>query len=163
PAAASPRSTPRVAFSLPPISPGTSVSSAIPIIARDRTRGRGGLSRRRALLYARAMRALTGGCAALVAAAILAGPARPAPSGLAPAAATVPRWYAWLCRPGLARNYCDTYLATTLVGFGGVRTVQDPAAQRNPPIDCFYVYPTVSLERRGNADLRIQEAEIDVV
>ena len=25
----------------------------------------------------------------------------------------------------------------------------------NPPIDCFYVYPTVSDENRGNADLTI--------
>jgi hypothetical protein len=109
------------------------------------------------------VRAPTLACAALVAAAIVAGPAGSSPSGLAPAASTVPRWHAWLCRPGLARNYCDTYLTTTLVGFGGLRTVEEPAAPRNPPIDCFYVYPTVSLERRGNADLMIQEAEVDVV
>jgi Protein of unknown function (DUF3089) len=115
------------------------------------------------------VRAPTLACAALVAAAILAGPAGSSPSGLAPSASAharapaVPRWRAWLCRPGLARNYCDTYLTTTLVGFGGVRRVEEPAVERDPPIDCFYVYPTVSLERRGNADLKIQEAEIDVV
>ena len=29
----------------------------------------------------------------------------------------------------------------------------------NPKIDCFYVYPTVSLEYRGNADLELQPEE----
>jgi hypothetical protein len=103
-------------------------------------------------------------CALLVAAAGLASAAGAGPGGLAPPpSAHVPRWHAWLCRPGIARNYCDVYLTTTLVGFGGHRTVEDPQPDRKTPIDCFYVYPTVSQERRGNADLRIQDDEIAVV
>ena len=45
-------------------------------------------------------------------------------------------------------------------GAASIVRVADP---REPPVDCFYVYPTVSEERRGNADLRIEEAEKAVV
>jgi hypothetical protein len=37
--------------------------------------------------------------------------------------------------------------------------VEHPKAQRNPSIDCFYVYPTVSDEKTGNSDLAIQSTE----
>jgi hypothetical protein len=37
--------------------------------------------------------------------------------------------------------------------------VQHPKALANPPIDCFYVYPTVSDEKTGNSDLQIQSTE----
>jgi hypothetical protein len=79
-------------------------------------------------------------------------------AGAAAASAGVPRWSAWLCRAGLNPNYCNQYLSTTVIRAGGSRTVERIANGR-PPVDCFYVYPTVSQERRGNADLRIQEAE----
>ena len=35
-----------------------------------------------------------------------------------------------------------------------------PKAAASPPIDCFYVYPTVSDENQGNADLQIQLPQI---
>ena len=59
----------------------------------------------------------------------------------------------WLCRPGRA-DVCSEPLTSTVVApADGARTqrtyVPDPAA----PIDCFYVYPTVSQETQGNADL----------
>jgi Protein of unknown function (DUF3089) len=66
----------------------------------------------------------------------------------------------WLCKPGIADNPCDTSLATTLVSPSGqtlgVRNVQ-PA--RHPRIDCFYVYPTVSDQTTGNANLNIDPEE----
>ncbi len=66
----------------------------------------------------------------------------------------------WLCKPGLADNPCQTNLKTTLVSPSGktlgVRNVQ-PA--RHPRIDCFYVYPTVSDQKTGNANLNIDPEE----
>jgi len=77
------------------------------------------------------------------------------PTGLAGAAA--PRWSAWLCRPGLKVNYCNTDLSTTVFTSTSESIVEIPDT-KSPPVDCFYVYPTASQEQRGNADLRIQPA-----
>ncbi len=70
----------------------------------------------------------------------------------------VPHWNVWLCRPGLKVNYCNTDLSTTVFWPDGTNsTIKINDAKT--PIDCFYVYPTVSVERRGNADLKIQTEE----
>jgi hypothetical protein len=61
----------------------------------------------------------------------------------------------WLCLPGRAANPCTTSLATTVIGANGSKTVEHPKRPANPPIDCFYVYPTVSDQPTGNADLSI--------
>ena len=45
----------------------------------------------------------------------------------------------WLCRPGLADDPCRSDLTTT----------------KRPPIDCFYVYPSVSGQTTTNADLSL--------
>lgn len=45
----------------------------------------------------------------------------------------------WLCRPGLADDPCGSDLTTT----------------KRPPIDCFYLYPTVSGQATTNADLSL--------
>ncbi|HWE80377.1 MAG TPA: DUF3089 domain-containing protein [Gaiellaceae bacterium] len=74
-------------------------------------------------------------------------------------AANVPTWKAWLCRPGLTVDYCNTDLSVTSYASNGLATEIDVPDTKRPPIDCFYVYPTVSQEKRGNADLKIQEAE----
>lgn len=71
------------------------------------------------------------------------------------AAATV-----WLCRPGMADDPCTRPLQATTVPAQGARTLQRPTADPNPPLDCFYVYPTVSTQRTDNADLRVQPAEV---
>jgi Protein of unknown function (DUF3089) len=65
----------------------------------------------------------------------------------------------WLCRPGLSNNPCTRNLTTTIVRPNGTRIVQRAVPAKNPPIDCFYVYPTVSTESSNNSDLRIQPAE----
>jgi Protein of unknown function (DUF3089) len=66
----------------------------------------------------------------------------------------------WLCKPGIANNPCDTSLRTTIVSPSGqtlgVRNVQ-PA--RHPLFDCFYVYPTVSDQPTGNANLNVDPEE----
>ena len=39
---------------------------------------------------------------------------------------------------------------------------RDSKAVANPPIDCLYVYPTVSSEDQGNLDMQIQLPQIFV-
>jgi hypothetical protein len=69
----------------------------------------------------------------------------------------------WLCRPGLARNPCVTRLQTGVFSAKGkLERVYTPHVPANPPVDCFYVYPTVSSEFSMLSDLKIQPAETDV-
>ena len=58
----------------------------------------------------------------------------------------------WLCRPGKADTPCTEDLASTAVGSDGSK-VQPFVAAANPPIDCFYVYPTASSDPGDNSDL----------
>jgi hypothetical protein len=65
----------------------------------------------------------------------------------------------WLCRPGLAKNPCTAPLTTTVVRANGSRSIQTARPAENPPIDCFYVYPTVSRQKTVNANLHIDPEE----
>ena len=67
----------------------------------------------------------------------------------------------WLCKPGMKPDPCAPGLSTTVYNAPLTTAigVQHPKAQRNPPIDCFYVYPTVSDEKTANSDLVIQDTE----
>jgi hypothetical protein len=66
----------------------------------------------------------------------------------------------WLCRPGLADNPCTPGLATTrLTPNGRVLGVDRVPRVRNPKIDCFYVYPTVSDDKGLQADVSIDPEE----
>jgi hypothetical protein len=58
----------------------------------------------------------------------------------------------WLCRPG-RQDACAVDQTTTIVAADGTLTRE--AWQANPaaPIDCFYVYPTVSTDPGGNSDM----------
>lgn len=58
----------------------------------------------------------------------------------------------WLCRPG-REDACTTDLTTTVVAGDGTLSVEKWTASPNAPIDCFYVYPTVSLDPTGNSDM----------
>lgn len=58
----------------------------------------------------------------------------------------------WLCRPG-GQDACAIDLATTVVTAEGRLTRESFAANPKAPIDCFYVYPTVSLDPTGNSDM----------
>jgi Protein of unknown function (DUF3089) len=92
-------------------------------------------------------------------------PVRAAPPRLAvdPAsAAPAPHQQAstvWLCRPGLPHNPCAASLTTTIVPSNGATSVQRVAPATHPPIDCFFVYGTVSRQPTVNATLRIDPAE----
>ncbi len=68
----------------------------------------------------------------------------------------------WLCRPRLADNPCEADMTTTVVRADGTTSIERAASASNPPIDCFYVYPTVSLQPGPNADLHIDPNEVKV-
>ncbi|HET9947880.1 MAG TPA: DUF3089 domain-containing protein [Longimicrobiales bacterium] len=106
----------------------------------------------------------------ILAAALLA-PALVLPAGAAaqsavPAPAPAPNDYsdgaAWLCRPG-RQDACAVDLTTTLVRADGTLTREEFRADPSAPIDCFYVYPTVSTDRTIHSDMHADEAELRVV
>jgi hypothetical protein len=70
----------------------------------------------------------------------------------------------WLCRPGLSgSSACEIDMATTVVAADGTLTRETWAADPNAPIDCFYVYPTVSTDPGVNSDMIPDPAERNVV
>jgi hypothetical protein len=79
---------------------------------------------------------------------------------LAPAASAGPDTTVWLCKPGLAENPCTPGLdATILSPSGEVLGVEHITPDTPPPVDCFYVYPTVSDDPTANSDLSIDPEE----
>ncbi|MDP8916640.1 MAG: DUF3089 domain-containing protein [Pseudomonadota bacterium] len=71
---------------------------------------------------------------------------------------------AWLCRPG-RRDVCSTArLDAVTVAPDGRRTPQPFQLAADPPIDCFYVYPTISADPTPLSDLEAgpEEARITV-
>src|SRR5688572_2639347 len=80
----------------------------------------------------------------------------PAPQ-TAPAAEVTPNDYgneaSWLCRPGRKGDACDIDLTTTVIGADGTMTREAFTPNPKAPIDCFYVYPTVSTDPGVNSDM----------
>ena len=87
-----------------------------------------------------------------------------AAAGLALALASVPlpacaadddpyaRPEAWLCRPG-ASDLCSAPVVATVVQSDGSRATRVLKPNPAAPIDCFYVYPTVSEDPAGNSGM----------
>jgi pimeloyl-ACP methyl ester carboxylesterase len=69
---------------------------------------------------------------------------------------------AWLCRPDRP-GACDVDLSTTVLGRDGRSTVERARLDPKAPVDCFYVYPTVSTDTTTNSDLVPDAAERNVV
>ena len=65
----------------------------------------------------------------------------------------------WLCRPGTRANPCVTSGTATSIDAQGARKVVRFPSRRTPPVDCFYVYPTVSNQKTVNATLSIDPEE----
>ncbi len=88
----------------------------------------------------------------------------PSPPPAAPAAA--PNDYTdpatWLCRPG-RNDACTINLNATVIRADGTTTVERFHADPDAPIDCFYVYPTVSLDPGANATMKVEPAETKAV
>jgi hypothetical protein len=68
----------------------------------------------------------------------------------------------WLCRPG-RHDACDVDLTTTVIAPGGKLSRETWTADHNAPVDCFYVYPTVSTDAAPNSDMIADEAERNVI
>ena len=58
----------------------------------------------------------------------------------------------WLCRPD-TEDVCDENLDATVVRADGSVEVEPFEPAEDAPIDCFYVYPTVSVDPETNSDL----------
>ena len=90
-----------------------------------------------------------------------------APSPAAPPA--TPNNYAdaktWLCRPDLpaGTSACDIDHTTTVISARGDFTRETWTAAKNAPIDCFYIYPTVSTDPTPTSDMNADPAERNVV
>lgn len=67
----------------------------------------------------------------------------------------------WLCRPG-RQDACSADIATTIVSSGGRMRAAATPNNRPRDVDCFYVYPTVSLDPGGNSDMHADAQERDM-
>ena len=91
-----------------------------------------------------------------------------APAAAAPAAAPpmVHNDYTdpstWLCRPG-RQDACTVNQDATVITADGKMSKETFKADPNAPIDCFYVYPTVSHDPGVNATMAIELEEKNVV
>lgn len=92
----------------------------------------------------------------LAAAALAAASAAPAQSQTVPAAPDYSKDSAWLCLPGRA-DVCSTPIPTTALSPSGYGSTGQSKVATDPPLDCFYVYPTVSRDQGMNSDLKVSE------
>lgn len=77
----------------------------------------------------------------------------------------------WLCKPGAkdkvvegsetktVADPCEYSLTATALKQNGENVEQTATRAKKPPIDCFYVYPTVSSQATENATTTIEEEE----
>jgi hypothetical protein len=68
----------------------------------------------------------------------------------------------WLCRPG-RQDACAIDLTTTIISADGKLKREIWKANAKAPIDCFYVYPTVSNDPGGNSGMVPTAAEKGVI
>src|SRR5277367_3963344 len=68
----------------------------------------------------------------------------------------------WLCKPGLTNNPCESSLTATVQLGNGSSFTENAVDNKNAPIDCFYVYPTVSSQFTQNANLEIDPEETQI-
>jgi len=95
----------------------------------------------------------------LAAALALAAPAQAAPT----AAPDYRNPDNWLCRPGRDGDACTQDLDATVIAADGKRTLEKFVPAADPKFDCFYVYPTVSLDTTPNSDMNPGPEELRVV
>jgi hypothetical protein len=70
---------------------------------------------------------------------------------------------AWLCWPGKAGDACSVDMTTTVVRADGSTTTETFRSDPKAPIDCFYVYPTVSTDPGAVSDMKAGPEELNVV
>jgi Protein of unknown function (DUF3089) len=62
----------------------------------------------------------------------------------------------WLCLPGNP-DVCSAPQPTVALSTYGYGSLARSVPAKNPPLDCFYVYPTVSRDQGLNSDLNMSE------
>lgn len=93
----------------------------------------------------------------------------PTEPGTSPATPTFERTdYAdldtWLCHPGKSVNdACKADLTATVIEEDGSTRIETFEAAADPAFDCFYFYPTVSLDTTPNSDMTAGPEELSVV
>ena len=85
---------------------------------------------------------------------------RPSPSASSGFALPVEHPTVWVCRPGMATNPCSGGLDATVVQPDGTSSVEPFTPAKDPKIDCFYVYPTVSQAKSVASPLAPEPASI---
>jgi len=102
----------------------------------------------------------------LLAALALAASPLPAAAQTAPAAPAAPvsaspspapdyrQDASWLCRPGRS-DACTANQDATVIAADGTRSIETFTPDKHPKFDCFYVYPTVSLDPTPNSDMTV--------
>ena len=92
----------------------------------------------------------------------VAGGAQPALAAVRRVFRTDAAGVVWLCRPGIAANPCTANLRTTVVSADGSTSVRPARPATDPTFDCFYAYPTVSIQPTENSNLSVQTSETAV-
>ena len=64
----------------------------------------------------------------------------------------------WLCLPG-RKDVCSTPLPTTALTPRGYGSTGLSKVAKDPPLDCFYLYPTVSSDGALNSDMNAGREE----
>jgi len=67
----------------------------------------------------------------------------------------------WLCRPD-QQDACEQAATATSISADGRMTREAFAPAGDPPIDCFYVYPTVSRDATANSDTIAGPEEMEI-
>jgi hypothetical protein len=86
----------------------------------------------------------------------------PAPAQQPPPAPDYSKPSSWICLPGRA-DVCSVPLPITPLNANGYGSTVRMAIAKDPPIDCFYVYPTISNDPGFNSDLIVDNAEKSAV
>ncbi|MBB35247.1 MAG: lysophospholipase [Hirschia sp.] len=76
----------------------------------------------------------------------------------APSAADYSNLDLWLCHPDKDNDVCEADASYTVVSADSAETV-DVEAIPDPAYDCFYIYPTISMDAGANSDLTPGEHE----
>ena len=67
----------------------------------------------------------------------------------------------WLCRPDLEDNRCEVELDATVIAPSGKMAIERFVPAKDPKIDCFFVYPTVSNDPGWISDFEAGKDEWD--
>jgi hypothetical protein len=88
-------------------------------------------------------------------------------AGCLASAQTAPNDYSktplWLCRQPGGLGACHVDLTTTVIASDGKLSRETWTDDLNAPVDCLYVYPTVSTDTTPNSDMTPDAAEFNVI